>query len=934
MITLFTSAATSECLPDNILKTLPLSKLGALTHLCFHCHGDLVETLNSEIIGVKVRTVSYAVPQTCHNCAGHFRTHRTKAHRVYLTEEEWTHFRDAQVRAFGVSADAQKRITNAFSNDASLRETALVSIVPTLLSTPHSGRNHSCLGWPCHEHKCWVGKWEWVNTMKDGGARTNNTEGVPTPNIPPTDKAANETTTATASTDAAAKPEASTATTGVVDASAVPAPAEKVAEASAAPAVKTEAPGVVETATVDDTPSSKAATATSEASSQPTSPPSGYCSDEDYDDSIFLRLDPKFSNPVNKVDDVFIPDRKIGDGHKVQLSAILSKYPALLHDNKIKCVTTDNVQANSAFAKIYYKGNTAVLKEELFSKAPFKDVGSDRVYFTDRDGPTCIGPLFSPAITWDPKAPGSINTTITNRTKRKFDFNLKSSTAQRFTKASWAMIKHWFTRANILEADAEFSAYSSKPRKWSDAKFYNTIRNLEADYHIMGVDWMQKAEIAFKQGKSGRCIQNEGSERCMRNLRVMFIVEYIIFDKVAKDLNIKHDDKRVVLDRLTKRLSENRYNIGPKGNVAPKASHLCVLGIDQSSFDFSETACGLLNTEINIITKIIHTILPDSAEEWEEEMLKERKQYKMNGTFQVKDSSGLLKIMVEALKTRASGDRGTSVLNWIVEFLSTISCIFEFPDEIIEDIANGSLNRRWYRTMFSDKVVNKKGEFPRIYSFFDGCFEGDDGLVQLVRAMLSHIAGIENNFHDLGLDCTLEHSTHGSYTVVEFVGCHLLVDRTGKTYWGNHHGGAFVPCINKALLKSSWTLSKGKLADVASSAYWSRMLQFAGKSTWMAGYFRHMSHAWGGAVKAELMDVFAGVDDSDSTSPLPDNIQRELLMLSTGAVDSRGFEYYEHNHLPTDNAGDIIYDFPLGFQNALRDLCNVPGATHKHGQTS
>jgi hypothetical protein len=409
----------------------------------------------------------------------------------------------------------------------------------------------------------------------------------------------------------------------------------------------------------------------------------------------------------------------------------------------------------------------------------------------------------------------------------------------------------------------------------------------------------------------------------------MFIFEYIIFDKIAVDLNIKHADKRVVLDRLTKRLSQDRYMVKADGTIAVKPSHLCVIGIDQSSFDFSETAGGVLNTEIQIITKIINVILPDFSAEWELEMLAERKQHKMSGSFTLKDSSGLMTILVTAQRTRASGDRGTSVLNWIVEFLSTLSCIFEHPGDIVEDIAAGILNNRWYRTVFTGAEISKKTSKPlQIYSFFDGSFEGDDGLIQLVRALLDHVKGIEENFHEIGLDCTIEHSKHGEHTVVEYVGCHLLVGRTGKCYWGDHHGGAFVPCVTKALLKSSWTLSRGNLADIASSSYWSRMLQFAGKQNWVAGYFRNMSAQWAGNVKIEYMDAFAGVDDTESSSPLPDSIQRHLLLLSTGAEDPRGFDYYEHNHSPTDLAGDIIYDFPIGFQATIKDLYYVPGATH------
>jgi len=813
-----------------------------------------MDALGVEVISAKARVAKCVIPKTCSDCAGPCRRHKRQVCQIYLTEKEWNTFRDAQVRAFGVNADAQKRITNAFSNDACLRETALVSVVPTLLAMPNSGRSHVCCGQSWYEFSCYVGKWEWVNTLEKVGALTDKPmeKEVPPTNIPPTP--------------------------------------------------------------VDDTPCKTDSEDSKDSS----------------DASLLSPCATMMATP-NEVQDMLYWGSSVGsqkgDDYEVALSTVCDAYSEMLSENKtIKCVTTDNKKAHSEHAKIVYKGNVDLLNAELGKKAPFADIGSDKVYFSDRDGACCIGPLFLPSITWDNKATGSINTTITNRTVRKYEYKWNSPTAMRYTKAASAMLINWFTEENIREAENEFALHANKPRKWSDRKFLEAIISLERDNKIMGLDWMQKAEVAFAQGKSGRCIQNEGEGRCVRNLEVMFIIEYVIFEKIAKHFNIKHADKRVVLDRLTKRLSQKRYSVSSKGFIASSASHLCMIGIDQSAFDFSELVGGLLNAEINIITKILTLIHPDSSKEWQEEMIAERKHYKMTGAFTMKDTSGFLSILVEAHRTRASGDRGTSVLNWIVEFLSTICCIFEYPEMIVIDMANGTLNSRWYKTLFSD-------EKAVIYSLFEGCFEGDDGLLQLVRNLLMHIKTIEENFHEIGLNCKLEHSEYGQESVIEFVGCHLLVTRGGHTYWGKHHGGAFVPCINKAILKSSWTLSRGKIADVATSSYWSRMLQFAGKQTWVAGYFRQMSQAWGGQVQAELMDKWAGVDDDLSSSPLPDDIQRKLLLFSTGAHDDRQFEFYEHDHQPTDNAGDIIYDFPLGLQNKMRSLCNVNGATHKHGSS-
>jgi len=889
----------------------------------------MIDTLGVPLIGTKVRKTTVYVPRSCEDCAGPKRRHRRIKCEIYLTEKEWNTFRDAQVRAFGVNADAQKRITNAFSASSCLRETAMLSVIPTLLAMPRTSRQvgcfgkiPECFGVEVHEFKCWVAQWEWVDTTKDVKQDKAPTEEVkpkvvPAVKFPP--KVVEDTPPpflgygcdlcSCSFTDLKALDCHRTYTHRCTPVSEQP----LAKPVPAAPMVKLIAVDTKTTSGSLATEEPKKTTAPLIVEKMRTD---SVCSTPKSDKSLAE------SECWKKLDEFVVGAQK-GDDYKVSLSSICDQYSELLtNDNKLKCVTTDSKVATSKHAKIVYRGNTSMLNAELGKKAPFADVGADSVYFTDCDGAASIGPFFNPAIVWDKKAPGSINTTITNRTERTYEFKALSKTARRYIKASDAMLRLWFTEDNIKEADAEFVPINNKPRSWSDNRFNQTVINLEKDHKIMGLEWLQKAEVIFKQGKAGRCIQNEGPERCMRNLRTMFIIEYIIFHKIAGEFNIKHDDKRVVLDRLCKKLAARKYKVGAKGIVAAKPSHMCLLGIDQSAFDFCETAGGLLNAEIAIITKIIQVVRPDTMKEWEMEMLEERKHLQMHGAFALKDEDSILRILVEAHRTRASGDRGTSILNWIVEFLSTIACIFEFPEDIISDMVAGTLNSRWYKTLFLDAVKQKI-----IFSSFDGSFEGDDGLVQLVLDMLDFVEAIETNFHELGLKCTLETSSKEVKTVVEFVGCHLLVGHHGYTYYGDFYGGAFCPCINKALMKSAWTLSKETIADVASSSYWSRMLQFVGKQDWVAGYFRQMHDSWGGEVIQELMDAFAGTCAESSSSPLPDNMQKELLDLSCGAADARGFRYYEHCHKHTDDAADIIYDFPLGFQNKLRNLSNCVGAT-------
>lgn len=376
------------------------------------------------------------------------------------------------------------------------------------------------------------------------------------------------------------------------------------------------------------------------------------------------------------------------------------------------------------------------------------------------------------------------------------------------------------------------------------------------------------------------------------------------------------------MDKLCKRLSQKRYRPVKEGK-SEKATHACVLGIDQSSFDFSETIGGLLEVELSIISKIVDIVDPDHKKEWEEEMLRERQEFDVTGKFRVGDNHTMFTVLITTLRTRASGDRGTSVLNWIVEFLSTISCIFAHPEDIVRDMAKRVLNAAWYRTNFCDFV---DGDEKSIWSFFDGSFEGDDGLVQLIKSLLNFIPQIEDNFHKLGLNCTLEPSNSKGDSVVEFVGTHILVGFDGRTAYGDSYGGVFCPVINKALCKSSWTLAVGPLANIATSSYQSRFLQFRGKQDWIADYFHTMAKSWGGDYLVKYVDQYAG-HERGTYNPLPNWAQNKLMCLSTGCTDARGWVTYEHKHKHTTHAGDLIYDFPKGFQNFIRALSVCDGAT-------
>jgi len=633
---------------------------------------------------------------------------------------------------------------------------------------------------------------------------------------------------------------------------------------------------------------------------------------------------------LKKSDSVFMADfssessmsQEELEAEKKAVIAVYDKNAELVAQDTVKKVTTSQTKMKSSTCKVKEKNDENVHASDSAGPAPFAPVNGEQVLFTFTEGARRVGPGFAPPIVWDGKAVGTVLTAVETRTKRKYTLNKTSQLYANYINAGKAMATHWFSHDNIKQALHDFDIKNAKPKKWSDNKFDVSYQSLtEHPKLAFAVDWHIKSEVGFKQGKSARIIQNEGPEKCIRNLQVIHVLEEVIFKNIGKDMCIKDEDKRVVLDRLCERFSQKRrpirYNKDVKGPVVSDKliDNFAVFGIDQSAFDFSCTVDGLLRVEIDLIIKIADFIQCDSKKEWMKELIEDRERFIATGVLRV---DGNLRILVEGLRTRASGDRGTSVLNWIVEFLATITCVFDRPCDIVRDMATSSLNivNPWYKTHFVDE------DGHAIYSFFDGCFEGDDGLIQVVKKLLTKRDKIEENYHTLGLDCTLETSSNDSATVVEFVGCHILFDKLGKTYYGKDCGGAFVPCINKALVKSSYTLSTQKLADVATSSYHSRYLQFAGKQDWIAGYFKAMRDAHGGKIiEALFHDAYAGREQN--ASPLPKKVQDRLLRLSTGLPDERNFDVFNTSVGVNTSSSDIIADFPRGFMSYVKKLMDL-----------
>jgi len=454
---------------------------------------------------------------------------------------------------------------------------------------------------------------------------------------------------------------------------------------------------------------------------------------------------------------------------------------------------------------------------------------------------------------------------------QKFSFDPSPEMLARLTACSNVILDTWFTAENIKRASKKFFEFiTMKPNKWGIQEFKDRVIMLYGKYKFDVPEAFLKLEVVAKPEKAPRIIINEGIARCLSNLLVICIYEEILFT-ITNGANVKHQDKCKFFDTLTQK---NQSTIKRGGVDVPTT----FVEIDQSSFDMSETfdanredCAGLLEFEYRILTKIVNNLDEDDYRLLcFHDIFDERTQ---PSTFKFKTSSEYVKTVIMAKReqrVRHSGDRGTSSLNYIVEMIATLCCIFKNP-ELILDVD-------FMKTMHADSkkvsvqpngaskttfnIHNRRNfltQFDNAVSFIRFWFEGDDGLLRVSRILENYQDKIIANFHSLGLDCKLffRTGTMKKPARAEFCGYHILVI-DGRTIYCNNKG-AYCPDILRSLTKHAFTTSStardyDKRATLAASAYLSRSVEFAGRIPWMSHLYKSISDSWRSRMTTNELD--------------------------------------------------------------------------------
>lgn len=257
-----------------------------------------------------------------------------------------------------------------------------------------------------------------------------------------------------------------------------------------------------------------------------------------------------------------------------------------------------------------------------------------------------------------------------------------------------------FSKKRIEEwAVKHFDMEACKSGKWTITRFKSSLENLYAKERP---SFNFKADIKYEcmeEGKAPRMLIADGDEGQLMALAVVKCFEELLFEHF-EERSIKHLAKREAVERAVSALA--------KGGA-------CAVEGDGSAWD---TTCSLKirnlveNPVLFHIMEILSEfgVIPTCWMEAHDEANK-KKVLKLH--FKNKFEA----VKREIYSIRRSGHRGTSCLNWWVNFVLWVCSVMKRPDRYLN-------------------VKVRRGEdLTGVDRWWNGCFEGDDSLCTMFPPM-------------------------------------------------------------------------------------------------------------------------------------------------------------------------------------------------------
>lgn len=545
---------------------------------------------------------------------------------------------------------------------------------------------------------------------------------------------------------------------------------------------------------------------------------------------------------------------------------------------------------------------------------------------------TQVGPLFYDSHHFKINHKNNVLEAIAKRTAINFELDHHSNEYLKFKACYNYIITNVFTDKNIsltfhemMTNDSSF-LMNHKPKKMSAEEYFERIaQNFEKPLSSdVCFESFLKLESIHKL-KAPRIIINEGPNTVVGQLLVALIYEHILFAWLPAN-NIKRLTRDQFAFQLSARHSQtNRRIIDKQTNQEYGNKYRCLLEIDQTSFDMSESSkdhngvkVGLLTGEFDLFDKIsgklfdcIETSISARSVTW-------RRNTPSKLVFHTK--SGMIKAKLDR-RVRHSGDRMTSSGNFLIEFISTMVAIFDDPVRVLEDIPRYSIHKYhdfWYGTRREILQYNGfTGKTQGCMSLVSPIIEGDDGMVGIESCDKIDEDTILRRYNKLGLDAKVALVSNGA---VNFCGINFMVE-DGRT-----QNNVFAPDIIRAISKIGIARKTLTKRDIY-SANLVRAAEFAGKQDWLARIYKTIADAHicdGITLSKEDNMKYGNVDEKGVlmtyqkyyNTPLGLSVDKQGKLLIASIKDGIKSKYKNFDRL------DEVVDFLLSHSSI--DWVNMP----------
>jgi len=399
-----------------------------------------------------------------------------------------------------------------------------------------------------------------------------------------------------------------------------------------------------------------------------------------------------------------------------------------------------------------------------------------------------------------------------------------------------------------------------KSGKWTSPRFYDAYDKLLGEmgaYELQHKFQVKRNEVLPARGKAPRPLCSDGDVGNVANLLTIKFIEDVLFGCDAfkghfRGHNIKHQKKLTAVREIMRNLRHLKKDI------------TSLMG-DGSAWDSCEGPEIREIVENPLITHVATLLLDDiEVPDWvSEAAIRARKGKKMRASAETADTAPNGRKLLSFLDVRAirrSGDRGTSVLNFIMNLVVWLTILSDDAPKLIANPAT-----RNHMSRLSGKRV-----------WMNYGFEGDDSALATDDDLKKYEVRIRADWTSLGFHMKLDF--RGADEALTFVGYCALCDKHGP------RDDIVMPELLRNIASSAWTCShlaatrKG-CTQIGAEAYASRATSFLETAKPIGKLFRgyalghHRSGACLTANSRELQMQHTGEYDENKSFNLGEMMQ-------------------------------------------------------------